>query len=110
MMKIIITEEQNEYLEASQWVRRRIDTIDNFFVDVLHYASLGFNPKNYSKKTWSENALRMLISDIEQYFRLYHQTKEYKTISKIIKGVYYPRIENYWEELNELKPNSDGKK
>ena len=108
-MKIIITEEQMYYLEASQWIRRRIDTIDNFFTDVLHYANMGFNPKSYNKKTWSDNAMRMFISDIEQYFRLHYQTKEYKTITKILRGIYYNRIENYWEELNQVKSNNDGK-
>lgn len=101
-MKIIITEEQNDYLEASQWVRRRIDTIDNFFGDVLQYANMGFNPKSYTKKTWSDNAMRMFISDVEQYFRLHYHTIEYKMISKILRGIYYHRIENYWEELNQV--------
>jgi len=108
-MKIIITEEQMDYLESSQWIRRRIDTIDNFFTDVLHYANMGFNPKSYSKKIWSDNAMRMFISDIEQYFRLHYQTKEYKTITKILRGIYYHRIENYWEELNQVKSINDGK-
>ena len=108
-MKIIITEEQMDYLEAIQWIRRRINTIDNFFTDALHYANMGFNPKSYSKKTWSENAMRMFISDIEQYFRLHYQTKEYKTIAKILRGIYYDRVENYWEELNQVKSINDGK-
>ena len=51
----------------------------------------------------------MFISDIEQYFRLHYQTKEYKTITKILKGIYYDRVENYWEELNQVKSINDGK-
>ena len=99
-MKILITEKQHNYLETTQWVRRRIEGIDKIFSTALEYANEGFNPNKYRQETWSDNALRMFLSDVSQHYYLYNQQEELKKIVKVLKDIYYPKIKDRWVELN----------